>query len=147
MTDSSSHMAKVKNLKKRIRRLEARLQKGAKKLAKLKRKLETAATATAAKTKAATAVSAEKARKASNASAPTQKKSRSAGDVKQATAAKDLRLARQKKRKLNLTPERRAQLAAAMKARWAAKRAAVAANARNSSSSAGFSPGDASAPQ
>jgi len=34
--------------------------------------------------------------------------------------------ARKAKRKLNLSPERRAQLAAAMKARWAAKRAAEA---------------------
>jgi hypothetical protein len=32
--------------------------------------------------------------------------------------------AKKAKRKLNLSPERRAQLAAAMKARWAAKRAA-----------------------
>ena len=32
------------------------------------------------------------------------------------------------KKKLNLSPERRAQLAAAMKARWAAKRAAAEAN-------------------
>ena len=43
---------KLKNLKKKIRRLEARLQEGPKKLAKLKRKLE-----------AATAASAEKARR------------------------------------------------------------------------------------
>ena len=34
--------------------------------------------------------------------------------------------AKKAKRKLNLSPERRAQLAAAMKARWAAKRAAEA---------------------
>ena len=32
------------------------------------------------------------------------------------------------KKKLNLSPERRAQLAAAMKARWAAKRAAAEVN-------------------
>ena len=32
------------------------------------------------------------------------------------------------KKKLNLSPERRAQLAAAMRARWAAKRAAAEAN-------------------
>jgi len=82
-------MAKVKNLKKKIRRLEVRLQKGTKKLAKLKQKLQ-AATPGAAKTKA---------------TSPAVKKV---------------------KRKLNLTPERRAQLAAAMKARWAAKRAAAA---------------------
>jgi hypothetical protein len=36
------------------------------------------------------------------------------------------------KKKLNLSPERRAQLAAAMKARWAAKRAAEA-NAKTAS--------------
>src|SRR5437762_1224536 len=37
------------------------------------------------------------------------------------------------KKKLNLSPERRAQLAAAMKARWAAKRAAEASTKSGSS--------------
>jgi hypothetical protein len=139
-------MAKVKNLKKRIRRLEARLQKGAKKLAKLKGKLEAASTATAAKTKATSTASAEKARKSSNATVLIQKKKRrSAGDVKPGSTVKEPRVAGKKKRKLNLTPERRAQLAAAMKARWAAKRAA--ANTQHGSSSPGFSSGDASEPQ
>jgi hypothetical protein len=136
-------MAKVKNLKKRIRRLEARLQKGAKKLAKLKGKLEAASTAV--KTKPRSTASAEKARKSSNATVPIQKKRRSAGDVKPGSAVKEPRVAGKKKRKLNLTPERRAQLAAAMKARWAAKRAA--ANTQHGSSSPGFSSGDASEPQ
>jgi hypothetical protein len=141
-------MAKVKNLKKRIRRLEARLQKGAKKLAKLKGKLEAASTATAAKTKATSTASAEKARKSSNATALIQKKKRRpAGDVKPGSTVKEPRVAGKKKRKLNLTPERRAQLAAAMKARWAAKRAAAAANTQHGSSSPGFSSGDASEPQ
>jgi hypothetical protein len=40
--------------------------------------------------------------------------------------AKKKPAAKKAKRKLNLSPERRAQLAAAMKARWAAKRAAEA---------------------
>jgi len=137
-------MAKVKNLKKRIRRLEARLQKGAKKLAKLKAKLEAASTATAGKTKATSTALAEKARKSSNATVPMQKKRRSAGDVKPGSTVKEPRVAGKKKRKLNLTPERRAQLAAAMKARWAAKRAA--ANTHHGSSSPGFSSGDASEP-
>ena len=140
-------MAKVKNLKKRIRRLEARLQKGAKKLAKLKGKLEAASTATAGKTKATSTASAEKARKNSNATVPIQKKRRSGGDVKPGSTVKEPRVAGKKKRKLNLTPERRAQLAAAMKARWAAKRAAAAANTQHGSSSPGFSSGDASEPQ
>jgi len=140
-------MAKVKNLKKRIRRLEARLQKGAKKLAKLKGKLEAASTATAGKTKATSTASAEKARKNSNATVPIQKKRRSGGDVKPGSTVKEPRVAGKKKRKLNLTPERRAQLAAAMKARWAAKRAAAAANTQHGSSGPGFSSGDASEPQ
>jgi hypothetical protein len=124
-------MAKVKNLKKKIRRLEARLQKGAKKLAKLKRKLETAATVTAAgKTKA------------------TSPEGRSAlrGNGKMGSVVKGQGVARKEKKKLNLTPERRAQLSATMKARWAAKRAAAAASTQNSSSSPG-SPGHASGPQ
>ena len=82
---------KAKNLKKRIRRLEARLQKGAKKLARLKQKLE----------------------------APIQKK-------KQPLVLKPQVKPAVVKRKLNLSPERRAQLAETMRARWAAKRAAAA---------------------
>src|SRR5207249_2650933 len=42
---------KPKNLSKKIRRMEVRLQKGAKKLAKLKQKLEAAVAASAAKKK------------------------------------------------------------------------------------------------
>lgn len=118
----SSHMNKFKNLKKKIRRLEARLQKGTTKLAKLKRKLEVATTAAAAKTK---------------------KNQRGAlkTDVEPAAG-----VAKKAKRKVNLTPERREQLAAAMRARWAAKRAAAVTNTQSTSSSPGFSPGDASQP-
>jgi hypothetical protein len=76
-----------------------------------------------------------------------QKKRRSGGDVKSGSTVKEPRVAGKKKRKLNLTPERRAQLAAAMKARWAAKRAAAAANTQHGSSGPGFSSGDASEPQ
>jgi hypothetical protein len=101
---------KLKNLTKKIRRLEARLLKDAKKLAKLKRKRGAATTAGAAKIKSKSRGSAGKARKTATASAG------------EPSAGKKV------KRKLNLTPERRAQLAAAMKARWAAKRAAGATN-------------------
>jgi predicted RNase H-like nuclease (RuvC/YqgF family) len=114
MSDFSFDMAKIKNLKKKIRRLEARLQKGAKKLAKLKRKLEEAGSAPA---------------------------------VKPAIPPKEPRVAAKKKRKLNLTPERRAQLAEAMRARWATKRAAAAASTQDNSSIRGFSVGDSSQPQ
>src|SRR6266446_4577772 len=107
---------KLKNLSKKIRRLEARLQKGAKKLAKLKQKLEAAATTGAAK-----------------------KTHPAAG--KSPSGAKKV------KRKLNLTPERRAQLAAAMKARWAARRAAAGANTQNASTESVVTVGDASQPQ
>src|SRR5213595_2568640 len=119
---------KPKNLSKKIRRLEVRLQKGAKKLAKLKQKLEAAVAASAAKKQRKSAVR--------------------AGEVRIQTAAvKRPSAVKRVKRKLNLTPERRAQLAAAMKARWAAKRAAAAANTQRGSSSPGFSSGDASEPQ
>jgi hypothetical protein len=119
-TDGSnidSHM-KPKNLSKKIRRLEARLQKGAKKLAKLKQKLEAAAAASAAK-----------------------KKRKSVARADKASAAKKV------KRKLNLTPERRAELAAAMKARWAAKRAAADATMQSTSTEQGFTPGQVPQPE
>jgi chromosome segregation ATPase len=89
---------KLKNLRKKIRRLEKRLQEGPKKLVKLKQKLETAE-----------AASGKKGRKKSPA---------------QTSGAKKPGTAKKVKRKLNLSPERRAQLSAAMKARWAAKRVA-----------------------
>jgi hypothetical protein len=87
-------MKNLKSLRKRIRRLEARLQKGGKKLVKLKQKLGAAAPGGRAGKKPPTA-------------------------VKEPSAPKKV------KRKLNLTPERRAQLAETMRARWAAKRAAA----------------------
>ncbi len=91
---------KLKNLRKKIRRLEKRLKEGPKKLAKLKQKLEAAEAGRAMK---------------------GQRKSPA-----QTADAKKLGAVKKAKRKLNLSPERRAQLAAAMKARWAAKRAAEA---------------------
>jgi hypothetical protein len=110
---------KLKNLKKKIRRLEKRLQEGPKKLAKLREKLkavEVAKTMKAARKSAA------------RASRPTAKRSTSVEKKSpaQTTAAKKPDSVEKAKRKLNLSPERRAQLAAAMKARWAARRAAEA---------------------
>ena len=91
---------KPKKLKKRIQQLEKCLREGSDKLAKLKRKLQQTETAKALKA----------ARKsAARATASARSKPGSA---------------KKPKKKLNLSPERRAQLAAAMKARWAAKRAA-----------------------
>ena len=131
-------MAKIKNLKKKIRRLEARLQKGAKKLAKLKRKLEEAASAAVVKTEAKSSASV---------SIPKKKPLPLKGEVKRAASVKEPRGAAKQKRKLNLTPERRAQLAEAMRARWAAKRAAAAATTQDNSSVRGLSVGDSSQPQ
>ena len=91
---------KLKTLKKKIRRLETRLLEGPKKLAKLKGKLAAKAAATRKKNRSSTA------------------KSQVTPAGAQGAAPKKL------KRKLNLSPERREQLAAAMRARWAAKRAA-----------------------
>ena len=108
---------KFKTLKKKIRRLETRLLEGPKKLAKLKGKLAALVKANAAKAK--------KKSMARAALAGEEKRSSTAkSQVKpagvQASAPKKV------KRKLNLSPERREQLAAAMRARWAAKRAAEA---------------------
>src|SRR4029077_17626536 len=81
---------------------------GPKRLAKLKGKLE-----------AMEAVKAREARRK-----PATRPARPAGQPSSKTIkAKKPRA--KAKRKLNLSPERRAQLAAMMKARWAAKRAAA----------------------
>ena len=101
---------KLKKLKKKIQQLEKRLREGPQKLAKLRRRLQEAESANALKA----------ARKsAARATATAGKKSRepTTGGKKPSSAPKA-------KRKLNLSPERRAQLAAAMKARWVAKRVA-----------------------
>ena len=106
---------KLKTLKKKIRRLETRLLEGPKKLAKLKGKLEALVKANAAKAK----------KKAAAKAAATRKKNRGTTAKSQAKSTSAKGSASKKvKRKLNLSPERREQLAAAMRARWAAKRAA-----------------------
>src|ERR1044071_1460489 len=99
---------KPKKLKKRIQQLEKCLREGSEKLARLKRKLQQTETAKALK-----------AARKSAARATALAGNKSSG-------------AKKSKKKLNLSPERRAQLAAAMKARWAAKRAAEA-NAKGAS--------------
>jgi hypothetical protein len=116
-----------KRLIKKIRRLEARLQKGATKLANLKRKLK--------------AVEAAKLAKAKRKSSARTRKALSVGEVPIQTVQQRLMAMtapkpegagggtsfKKVKKKRHITAERRAQLSAAMKARWAAKRAAAAA--------------------
>jgi hypothetical protein len=116
---------KLKNLRKKIRRLEKRLEEGPKKLIKLKRKLD--------------AMVAADVKKARRKSAPglTLKPLVKSADATRPIAVKKV------KRKLNLSPERRAQLAAAMKARWAARRAAAGANPPNTSTERDLAPGQA----
>jgi chromosome segregation ATPase len=106
---------KLKTLKKKIRRLETRLLEGPKKLAKLKGKLAALVKTNAAKAKKkSTARTADAGKKGDTSTAKSQVETAGA----QGAAPKKV------KRKLNLSPERREQLAAAMRARWAAKRAA-----------------------
>lgn len=98
---------KRKSLEKRIQRLEKRLREGPKKLAKLKHKLQ-----------AKIAAEAKEARRKSRV---RRRRMQASEARKEAEGAN--KPAPKAKRKLNLSPERRAQLAEAMKARWAAKRA------------------------
>jgi hypothetical protein len=106
---------KAKTLKKKIRRLETRLREAPKKLAKLKRKLE----------------------------ALVKANERAAKRKEAARAAAARRAARRTKvkRTLNLSPERRAQLAEAMRARWAAKRAGAAPRPEETLASRDATPG------
>jgi hypothetical protein len=98
-------MIKLKGLKKKLLRLEASMQKDAKKLAKLRRKVETALSAEPAPAKVQASVRVEEASKPAKPNAPPAKKKRA------------------------LTPAGREKLSALMKARWAAKRARAANNA------------------
>jgi DNA repair exonuclease SbcCD ATPase subunit len=100
---------KLKNLKKKIQRLEKRLREGPKKLAKLKQRLKAAEAAKAVKAARKSAARARAPRPVAKPSKSTEKK----------TGANE-----KARKKPNFSPERRAQLAVAMKARWAAKKAA-----------------------
>jgi hypothetical protein len=95
-------MIKLKSLNKKLLRLEASVQKDARKLAKLKRKLEAALRAESAQVKVRPPARVEEAPKPAKPAAPPAKKKR------------------------ELTPAGRAKLSALMKARWAAKRAGPA---------------------
>jgi hypothetical protein len=101
---------KPKKLKKKIQELENRLREGSERLGNLRRKLQQAESA--------------KALKAARKSAARATASVGKNSPEPTTGAKPPSSAKKVKKRLNLSPERRAQLAAAMKARWAAKRAA-----------------------
>jgi hypothetical protein len=98
-------MTKLKNLNKKLRRLEASLRKDAKKLAKLQRKVEAALRAEAAPARVKVPVRVENASQPARPAASPAKKERA------------------------LTPAGREKLSAMMKARWAAKRAGAASSA------------------
>ena len=112
---------KLKNLRKKIRRLEKRLREGPKKLAKLRRKLEAVEAIKKMGARKESAARA-RARQTVKSSKPIDKKlpAKTADAKKQSAVKKGTR-------KVHLSPEHRAQIAAAMKARWAAKRAVVEA--------------------
>lgn len=142
-------MKKRKSLNKKIQRLKVRLEKDAKKLAKLTRKLGAAGMAGIATGKRKSVARAGKAKKPAKTSALTKRKKRGLtpkASVKPVAAVQRPNSAPKVKKKLNLTPERRAQLAAAMKARWDAKRAAAAADTQSALRNQGFSPGGGSQP-
>ena len=110
---------KLKKLKKKILQIEKCLREDSERLGRLRRRLQQAESAKALKAARKSAARAT-ASVGKNSSEPT-------------IGAKKPSDAKKAKKKLNLSPERRAQLSAAMKARWAAKRAAEA-NAKAGSS-------------
>jgi len=117
-----------KRLRKKIRQLETRLQKDRRKLAKLEKKL-----------KAVLAGEAKKRRnKASSRTIDRLSVKPLVSDTKQGEVEAQPAVAKggrrkKERRKLNLSPERRAQLSAQMKARWAAKKAAATTATESSS--------------
>jgi hypothetical protein len=123
-------MKKRKRLEKKIQRLRKRLAKDNKKLAKLTSKL-----------KLAVATGAEGAKKVHRQSAGGTKSARRSPSTAEAQKLQEKKTVRpakkqappKQKKKTNISPERRAQLAAAMKARWATKRAAAAQATRSTS--------------
>jgi hypothetical protein len=133
---------KTKRLTKKIRRLEARLQKGAKKLASLKQKLKTAEAARLAKTRRKRAAQAREALIPVRVAALQKSQRRLTAKTATTPARASDRISfKEVKKKREITPERRAQLSAAMKARWAAKRTA-SATPQNNSPDQGAPPGE-----
>jgi hypothetical protein len=123
---------KIKRLTKKIQRLEARLQKGAKKLASLKQKLRAAEAARLAKTRRKRAAGAREALIPVRVAALQKNQRRLTAKTAPKPGGASGRISfKEVKKKRQITPERRAQLSAAMKARWAAKRAAAAAPQNN----------------
>ncbi len=110
---------KLKTLKKKIRKLEARLQEGPAKLGKLKQKLEAMTKAKAMTARRKVAARSSKAGQTAKSLTPIQKK-------KDGVTQPPVELAGAKKR------------TAAMKARWAAKRAAAEAKPQNASTDRDF---------
>lgn len=122
----------IKRLTKKIQRIEARLQKGAKKVASLKQKLRAAETARLAKTKRKRAAGAREALIPVRVAALQKNQRRLTAKTAPKPAGASGRISsKEVKEKRQTTPERRAQLSAAMKARWAAKRAAAATPQNN----------------
>jgi len=116
-----------KRLIKKIRRLEARLQKGATKLANLKQKLRAVEAAKLAKAKRKSAAPPRKIPTLFGIPLPKEEKEELPTEttwLKQEGMIGGGSLKKVKKKR-HITPERRAQLSAMMKARWAAKRAAA----------------------
>lgn len=98
-------MTKLKSLNKKLKRLEASLQKDAKKLAKLRRKVEAALKAESAPASVKVPIRVAEPSPPARPAAPPAKKKR------------------------ELTAAGRQKLSALMKARWAAKRAGKASSA------------------
>src|SRR5438128_9130550 len=123
---------KTKRLTKKIQRLEARLQKRAKKLASLKQNLRAAEAARLAKTKRKRAAGAREALIPVRVAALQKNQRRLTAKTAPKPAGASERISlKEVKKKRQMTPERRAQLSAAMKARWAAKRAAATTSQNN----------------
>jgi len=118
---------KLKTLRKKIRRIESRIQKDSTKLAKLRRRLDATAATKARKAQKGAATRALARQTAGplatppNQDALTEKLGRIAAVGTKSGAAPKVR------KRPEISPERRAQLSEAMKARWAARRAASAA--------------------
>jgi len=117
---------KLKTLKKKIRKLEKRLREGPMKLARLKRNLAALETKKEAAARARLAVRSVKKAEPIQEKKPRANTGTSVKPIKDTAPAAPAKA----KRVLSLSPERRAQLSAAMKARWAAKKAAAATTPR-----------------
>src|SRR5204862_2088901 len=129
VADKRIWVMKLKKRRKKLCRIEVRIQKDSTKLAKLKRRLDATAATKARKTQKKAATRALARQTAGTLTPPESQDALTEKVNRMAATGIPPGLRAKVRKRPNMSPERRAQLSQAMRARWAVRRAAAAARA------------------